>query len=125
VTLYLALRRKWPDLINQVDAFNSDDDSDGLGRGYESDYSPMADKDDFSKLGYKVKVPRPASAPGSVDGDRDEEREGFDVDEGEGDYEGVLRRTNSMIMIDLKALAVDGASRNASPATGVPSALNI
>jgi glycogen(starch) synthase len=119
---FVALRRKWPDLINQVDAFNIDDE-DGLERGYESS-SPttMADRDDFSKLGYKVKVPKPASVPGSV-ADEDEERESFDNHEDV--YENQLRRTNSTLLLDLKKLALDGESRNTTPVSGVPSVLEI
>jgi hypothetical protein len=78
------------------------------------------EKDDFSKLGYKKKVPPPRSAPGSP-------QELCDDDEDwENTEKSRLKRTNSSLLIDLKELALDGASRNASPVVGgVPSVLSI
>lgn len=91
---FVALRRKWPELIDQIEEYDSDD-TEGLERGYESDKNPSsARNDDFSTLGYKVKVPRPTSAPGSPKED-EESLNYFDTDE---DTYQPLRRTDSTLM---------------------------
>lgn len=118
---FVALRRKWPDLIEQLEEYDSDD-TEGLQRGYESDKSPTANKDDFAMLGYKVKVPRPGSAPGSPQEDSGP-APFFDSSPTETGYENTLRRTDSTLLRDLKEIALNGAPEDAPIKASVPSAI--
>ena len=60
---WVAIRRKWPDLVAAFESSNSNDD---FGAGYESDVSPeSANFEDLASLSSRQKVPRPSSIPGS------------------------------------------------------------
>lgn len=56
---WVAVRRKWPALVNE----DSDGSTNDFGAGYESDYA--GPNEDLSSLKYHQKVPRPPSVPGS------------------------------------------------------------
>ncbi|KAJ3028146.1 glycogen synthase isoform 1 [Rhizophlyctis rosea] len=113
---WVAVRRKWPDLVaEQEEAVDSGDEND-IGYGYESDANPGAHhREDLSSLRYHQKVPRPASAPGSP-----KIREAFDDDEDtlglfddSRDQDG--RVDPNSVMEGLKALGLKGTSASYVP----------
>ena len=60
---WLAVRRKWPELVS---AYESSTSLDDFGKDYESDGSHVGENyEDLSSLAYRQKVPRPQSIPGS------------------------------------------------------------
>jgi glycogen(starch) synthase len=110
---YVAVRRKWPHLMHQIDDDRASDSGDEfIHRGYESDKSSNLNRDDFSSLAYNTRVPRPSSAPGSPKTKLEDGLEGMfrDDDDEENDSKPSLRRTNSTLIRDLKTLGINGVS---------------
>ncbi|KAJ3290334.1 glycogen synthase isoform 1 [Borealophlyctis nickersoniae] len=112
---WVAVRRKWPDLVAEHEQELSSADED-LGYGYESDANPASlHREDLSALRYHQKVPRPASAPGSP-----KIRESFDdEDEVVGLFDD-LNPTNGhvdpgSVMEGLRALGLKGTSDSYIP----------
>ncbi|KAI8806060.1 glycogen synthase-domain-containing protein [Cladochytrium replicatum] len=63
---WLAVRRKYPDLVANHESETVDTDTENYYIGYESDPNfTLRQRDDLSTLGYHQKVPRPTSMPGS------------------------------------------------------------
>ncbi|TPX63853.1 glycogen(starch) synthase [Spizellomyces sp. 'palustris'] len=111
---WVAIRRKWPDIVAQHEAdLDSDEYGAELQYGYESDANPSGlQREDLTNLRYHQKVPRPASAPGSP---RIRERidEDEDVVDGTG---GLFEDMDPVGLIEgLKALGVKGTAKGYVP----------
>lgn len=116
---WVAVRRKWPDLVAAHEAENEDSDEVGgeLEYGYESDANPTGfQREDLSSLRYRQKVPRPASIPGSPKADvRYDDEEGGQglFESGDHDRQGSVDSLS--LMEELKALGLRGASESYIP----------
>eukprot|EP00842_Homolaphlyctis_polyrhiza_P001341 jgi/Hompol1/2207/HPOL_002860-RA len=122
---WIAIRRKYPDLASRhlQDAGDDSDEVDGysdMQRGYESDANPGGvHREDLASLGYRTKVPRPPSVPGSprlrdLDLDDDVTAHLFSHDDQDVDV--------GALMSELKALGLRGTSEAFIPPTanGLP-----
>ncbi|KAJ3094110.1 glycogen synthase isoform 1 [Phlyctochytrium bullatum] len=130
---WVALRRKWPELVaalaakEEGEGVSEDErllgDDDTLQHGYESDANPLVrHRDDLSSLRYHQKVPRPASVPGSPK--LRESLLALDDDEGSASTDATAHPpglfvygkggTESMIA-DLKAMGIRGAASGYVP----------
>ncbi|KAJ3414914.1 glycogen synthase isoform 1 [Chytridiales sp. JEL 0842] len=127
---WVAIRRRWPDLVVTKEGMSSQDELDaavgrnsseigggefydddpqrraqynmGMG-GYESDANPMMEhREDLSSLRYHQKVPRPASIPGSPKIPNNAVNALFDDDEDPYEAEERSRRTgeDSSALVD-------------------------
>jgi glycogen(starch) synthase len=136
---WVAIRRKWPDLVvgmssqEELDAAGGrasseigggefyDDDMTSrapyaLG-GYESDANPMVEhREDLSSLRYHQKVPRPASAPGSPKVPNNAVNALFDDDEEYSRFPRSIEDSNALVDA-LRALAVKGTRSDYIPPT--------
>ncbi|KAJ3220144.1 glycogen synthase isoform 1, partial [Clydaea vesicula] len=111
---WVAVRRKWPELIHQLDGEDSENENDIEGgfTGYETDRESNRG-DDLDQLGYHVKVPRPASAPGSpkIRGIDDLDLMFRDDEEDTGKP----KRRDSTVINGLKAMSLKGADPDYVP----------
>ena len=108
---YVAVKRKWPDLVYQLDDDRESVSEYGSGYGYESDAGGAIEhRDDLGDLPYHTKVPRPSSAPGSPKLKFDDERALFYADD--SDYSN---RRDSDVMAGIKALGINGADSDYVP----------
>ena len=124
---WVAVRRKWPSAVSQHEAESENPPSavsqhDELEYGYESDTSPTGgQREDLSSLGYRQKVPRPASIPGSPRSQSIHEDEAQEelITFGQVNEGGRHGREDSVdsisLMEELKALGLRGASESYIP----------
>lgn len=118
---WVAIRRKWPDIVAQHEAEADDSDEYGgageLQYGYESDANPSGlQRDDFTNLRYHQKVPRPASAPGSPRIKAEIEADDLEDDGTAGLFAGDLDAEG--LIEGLKKLGMRGTSESYIPPEG-------
>jgi glycogen synthase len=103
---WVAIRRKWPDLVN-----DSEVSSGEFGADYESDHN--GPREDLATLKYHQKVPRPPSVPGSP-----RLQEDF-VDATAHLFDDTEKETVNVgaIISELKALGLKGTSESYIPPT--------
>ena len=112
---WVAIRRKWPNLVAAHEEENEDSTQEDLKHGYESDSNPLG-REDLSSLRYHQKVPRPASIPGSPKSNaiEHEDSQGLFAD-------SYFERSDSVdsltLMQELKALGLRGTSEAYIPPT--------